>query len=444
LKTKKQNINLRELFRQRLEYAEVIPDGALKSSLMQRVARKEFLRFSPGQLNIYYIAGILITGITTAVLIFSGSQKTDNSISLNNQEIFNKADTSSYIEVRSVQPVRIKPGISNIIHNESVKRTQVPVPAAKPESEVSEVVESNKNITSFPPSLRNSLSRNGIFNEAMPDKKKLQPGFEKEAFLIEPIKYAGCAPLKIHFHYKSTSGDSCRWTFGDGGSSNQMDPEWIFDIEGEYKVVLAIINPDGKHLISTASVTVYPRPQAHFEIAPDKAVPPDGELRFLNYSTNAVRFNWNFGDGSFSDVFEPSHIYTKFGNYNVRLTILSEQGCTDSMTVYNALSGSQYFISYPNAFIPNTEGPSGGYYSLKSDEEAQVFHPAYSGVSDYQLKIFSKLGIQIFESNDVNIGWDGYNNGQLCEPGVYIWKVRVKFRNGETFIKMGDVTLLKK
>ena len=29
-------------------------------------------------------------------------------------------------------------------------------------------------------------------------------------------------------------------------------------------------------------------------------------------------------------------------------------------------------------------------------------------------------------------------------PGVYIWKVRGKFRNGEPFIKMGDVTLSEK
>jgi hypothetical protein len=123
--------------------------------------------------------------------------------------------------------------------------------------------------------------------------------------------------------------------------------------------------------------------------------------------------------------------------------VYSDWGCSDSVTVFNALSGSQYFINFPNAFIPNVQGPSGGYYSSKSDEAAQVFHPSYSGVSDYQLKIFSKLGIQIFESNDINLGWDGYNNGQLCEPGVYIWKVRVKFRNGEPFIKMGDVTLLK-
>jgi PKD repeat protein len=166
-------------------------------------------------------------------------------------------------------------------------------------------------------------------------------------------------------------------------------------------------------------------------------------MHFLNYSINAVQFRWDFGDGSASEVYEPGHRYSKFGNYNVRLVAYSEFGCSDSTTLFNALSGSQYFINFPNAFIPNTQGPTGGFYSSKSDEAAQVFHPAYSGVSDYQLKIFSKLGIQIFESNDINIGWDGYNKGQLCEPGVYIWKVRVKLRNGEPFTKMGDVTLLK-
>ena len=33
--------------------------------------------------------------------------------------------------------------------------------------------------------------------------------------------------------------------------------------------------------------------------------------------------------------------------------------------------------------------------------------------------------------------------GQLSEPGVYIWKVRGSYLNGDTFIKMGDITLLK-
>jgi hypothetical protein len=63
-------------------------------------------------------------------------------------------------------------------------------------------------------------------------------------------------------------------------------------------------------------------------------------------------------------------------------------------------------------------------------------------VTEYQLKIFSKLGIPIYESNDINLGWDGYNKDQLCDAGVYIWKVRGNFRNGESFTKMGDLTLL--
>ena len=70
MKTKKQNINLRELFRNRLENAEVIPDAAVKSILMRRLARKEFMRFNPARINIYYIGGIVITGITVAVMLF--------------------------------------------------------------------------------------------------------------------------------------------------------------------------------------------------------------------------------------------------------------------------------------------------------------------------------------------------------------------------------------
>jgi hypothetical protein len=113
------------------------------------------------------------------------------------------------------------------------------------------------------------------------------------------------------------------------------------------------------------------------------------------------------------------------------------------MMVDNAFTGTAYFIEFPNAFIPNAGGPAGGLYSSKSDESAQIFHPEFYGISEYQLRIFSKRGLMIFESNDINIGWDGYFKGQLSEPGVYIWKVRGKYINGEPFVKTGDVTLLR-
>jgi hypothetical protein len=62
---------------------------------------------------------------------------------------------------------------------------------------------------------------------------------------------------------------------------------------------------------------------------------------------------------------------------------------------------------------------------------------------EYQLKIFNRQGLQIFESNDVAYGWDGYYQEQLGAQAVYIWKARGKFSNGKTFVKSGDVTLIR-
>jgi PKD repeat protein len=443
LKTKKQNSNLRKLFSQKLENAEVMPGPAVKSKLMRQVARKEFLRFNPARFNIYYVAGILITGITAAVLILSASRESVPSNTSPAEIGLTQADTNRIIEVATGVPVKRKPEISAVINKGIVKNKSVSQLSTKPVNEADKatnVQKSNKSITS---NITDSLSRNGIFRDGAANKTRLQNGNNHDALLIDPNAIVGCAPLKLKFHNKSASFDSCRWTFGDGGYSNEIDPEWIFDIEGEYKVVLQVFRHGGTISSSTATVTVHPRPQARFEITPDKAVLPNDEIRFMNYSTNSVQFKWDFGDGSTSDFFEPTHTYSRFSNYDVRLIVFSDWGCSDSLTVFNAFSGSEYFIEFPNAFIPNIQGPTGGYYSSKSDEAAQVFHPSLTGVTDYHLKIFSKLGIPIFESNDINLGWDGYHKGQLCEPGVYIWKVRGKYRNGEPFTRMGDVTLLK-
>jgi PKD repeat protein len=442
VKTKRGNINLRELYRLKLENAEIIPDSSVKSRLMHRVAIKEFMRFNPAGFNIYYLVGILIAGIAAAVILLSGPEASPNLIPLNNTGKFNSSDTGRYLQIELKEPVRKDSNIPKAGYNESRKRKDISGFSQMSRANFTKTSESPVNKNPFPTGISNSISNKDLFNDTSAGKNKLKSGFKSDKMFIEPAASEGCAPLKIRFYIKSDLNDSCRWTFGDGGYSNEKDPEWIFDVEGEYKVVLELFKNDGKQFSYSAIVKVHPRPKAQFEILPEKAILPEDEIRFFNYSANAVQFKWDFGDGSTSELFEPRHHYKKFSIYNVHLLVFSDWGCSDSLTVMNAFSGSEYFIEFPNAFIPNSQGPTGGYYSSKSDEAAQVFHPGFSGVTDYQLKIFSKLGILIFESTDINLGWDGYNKGQLCEPGVYIWKVRGKFRNGEPFIKMGDITLL--
>jgi hypothetical protein len=361
LKAKKSHISLRELFRKKLEFAEVTPDAALKAKLMRRVARREFLQFNPGRFNIFYL-GITGAIITASLLVFSGAldndQASDDFIKLN--------DTIEYFEVAVGEPISLKTDAAPVSLAVSKPSQGLPLRSDTLELKASEP---KKNVTIPPGSIGRSIAGGDIFDKSKTNGKKLKGRPEADGLTISPMPSSGCAPLKVQFQNISDSYDSCRWTMGDGGYSDRLNPEWIYDVEGEYKATLQVFKGD-KVLSASAIVIVHPVPKAHFEISPEKSVLSNDEVRFHNYSTDAERFKWNFGDGNAADIFEPTHVYDRFGNYNVRLIAFSEWGCSDSLTVYNALAGSEYFIDFPNAFIPNEHGPSGGYYSSKSDEAA--------------------------------------------------------------------------
>jgi hypothetical protein len=443
LKAKKQDRNLRELFRHNLKNAEITPDLSVSSILMRRLAIREFLRFNPLRFNIYYLGGIIAAAIATIIILTSSPVIKYN---VQPKEILNQVPVKDNIENLIISPDQAPETEKEVnklkttvpVRDNSVSREEtVSVKAIVPETD------SLCKYDSTPGRVNESLKGKELFSRDTDVNFKLQDRIIPGGQFFESSVTEGCVPLKVIFKTKISENDSCLWTFGDGGSSGNRDTEWIYDVEGEYKVVLKVFGPGG--VISAASVviSVFPKPSARFEIFTDKAVIPEDEVRFQNYSTAAVKYLWSFGDGNSSEQFEPLHRYEKYGNYNVSLKVYSENGCSDSLIVFNAFSGSAYYIEFPNVFIPNTGGPSGGVYSSKSDESAQVFHPSFSGVSEYHLKIFSKLGVLIFETNDVNVGWDGYFKGQLSNSGVYIWKVRGNFSNGEPFTKMGDVTLLR-
>ena len=100
-------------------------------------------------------------------------------------------------------------------------------------------------------------------------------------------------------------------------------------------------------------------------------------------------------------------------------------------------------LVFPNAFIPDKAGPSGGRYNI-NDLSDRIFYPRFrEGIRDYDLKIFNRWGELLFESKDIEIGWDGYYKNQLCKQDVYVWKVVAKCSNGHDIINAGNVTLIR-
>jgi len=439
VKGKVENKILRDLFRQKLESTEVIPSPEAGVNLMRLVGRREFLRFNPSRFNIWYAGGIAVVGAALAIILASPVHKKNISGLLNtntSEDISSKKpdeiqSSGKYFELEAQSPLKEAGRIAKKTARTNTVAYAEKAQLAMPGSSI------------VPAGQIASISGKDIFKGGNPVTDNLR----SQSLVTENIASAsvteGCAPLKVSFRNKVVNCDSCRWTFGDGGTSSEKNPKWLFDIPGEYIVTLSVFGTGNLHSSSSLTVVVHAVPKARFESFPENAILPNDEISFHNYSSDAVKYRWDFGDGSSSELFEPMHSYKKSGRYNLKLTVSTEFGCSDSVIVKNAFSGSDNYIEFPNAFIPNLNGPSTGYYSPKSDEASQVFHPVSSTVSDYQLRIFSRNGILIFESNDINIGWDGYYKGNLCDPGVYIWKVRGNYLNGEPFTKMGDVTLLK-
>lgn len=67
-------------------------------------------------------------------------------------------------------------------------------------------------------------------------------------------------------------------------------------------------------------------------------------------SGNIQSFQWYFGDGSpFNASQNSSHLYTNAGSYNVKLVVISNLGCSDSIT--------KSIVIYPNPVVNYTASP---------------------------------------------------------------------------------------
>jgi len=91
-------------------------------------------------------------------------------------------------------------------------------------------------------------------------------------------------------------------------------------------------------------------------------------------------------------------------------------------------------IPIPNAFNPNSP--------VEQNRVFKVFANPENRINNFKMYIYNRWGQQIFETNDINEGWDGTLNGNPCNSGVYVWVVYYEDENG-TVTNKGTVTLVK-
>ncbi|GAB5426307.1 MAG: hypothetical protein Crog4KO_34540 [Crocinitomicaceae bacterium] len=188
----------------------------------------------------------------------------------------------------------------------------------------------------------------------------------------------------------------------------------------------------------TVTVNVHEAPDADFNILQLSLTTLDPTTGFENLSTGAVSYEWEFGDGSGTNTeFEPTHTFPDDGpgEYEIILTAYSAEGCPAQAVKYIHVF-QDYTIYVPNTFTPDGNGAN------------EIFKPVLTGFdpNDFELLIFNRWGDLIFESHNMEVGWDGTFAGQdyQTQDGVYTWKITagIEFTN-DTKIFVGHVTLLK-
>ncbi|MFB6306175.1 MAG: PKD domain-containing protein [Flavobacteriales bacterium] len=283
-----------------------------------------------------------------------------------------------------------------------------------------------------------------VFNQFCSDTK------EQDITIIPPDPIAafsgakkGCKPLSVKFFNESEWETSYKWEFGDGSTSSIENPVHTYSAPGIYDVKLKVKGPGGKDSVTKEeAVTVSNRANAQFSFDPELVFVPNQKVEFFNFSRNANNFQWFFGDSSGSDEVEPEHFYQKTGLYTVALIANNEHNCPDTMVQKSAITAqADGNIEFPDAFTPLKVKVDGHY-----DPEAinnNIFHPVHDGVDKYHLTIYNRWGELVFESFDVNFGWNGFYKGKPAQQDVYVWKVEGRFLDGREFRKKGEVTLLR-
>lgn len=138
-------------------------------------------------------------------------------------------------------------------------------------------------------------------------------------------------------------------------------------------------------------------------------------------------FLWSPNEYLSCDTCSQVTSYTE-NNMSYTVTFTDENGCTASDVVNIYFDGILYV---PNAFTPNGDGFN------------DLFRAEGGNINEFYLGIFNRWGELIFESEDMDIGWDGKYKGKFCQDGVYVWKIVYSDAQGTKKALHGHVVLLR-
>ncbi len=221
--------------------------------------------------------------------------------------------------------------------------------------------------------------------------------------LLPPLLNLGadttlCAGDTLLLHADIHTSATYLWSTGDSSVSASVYRPGLFAVT---------VTPSGG-CTATDDIQVQFLTAADIFLGADTMLCPDASIRLSAPETASNQIlTWSNGaHGTTLDVFTP-------GLYALRLTA-SHCSFSDTILV-RASDCSECRVYAANVFAPESGGPGNVF---------QLFPgcPFLAG----RWRIYDRWGALLFESNDLNTGWDGRLNGKLLPPGVYLYDAELQ------------------
>lgn len=143
-----------------------------------------------------------------------------------------------------------------------------------------------------------------------------------------------CAESVLTYTNTTTGNNLYVWEFGDGGSSSTKNPEHSYMSDGVFSVKLSASSSEGCTDSLRQDIVIHPLPHPSFTALP--GVCKGGAITFNNtsgISSGSINnWLWDFNDGSGSALVNPDHVFINAGTYAVKLTAISNNSCSDSVS----------------------------------------------------------------------------------------------------------------
>ncbi|MCX7650925.1 MAG: gliding motility-associated C-terminal domain-containing protein [Flavobacteriales bacterium] len=260
---------------------------------------------------------------------------------------------------------------------------------------------------------------------------------------FSPMPQEACIPAAIQFVNTTGGGPGgqCTWYFGDGDTAVTCGTvTHVYNQPGCYDVRLKILSAEGclRDTLLPNIVCARPLPTAAFSFGPQPTDIFNSTIYFTNESQGASHYQWYFGafgELGQSTVENPAFYFPsqEAGAYDVMLVAFTPFGCSDTAFSRVYIDGAMTFY-LPTAFTPD------------NDNLNEVFKPVGTFISTegYHFLIFDRWGEKIFETRDLNAGWDGTFGGRRVKNDTYVWMVRlIELTTGAERVFKGHVSVLR-